>query len=141
AMVPISRTSSILDGDRLQHLGGRLAAVHGRLQQVVDVLPLDQVGRRAVVGEEGRQCLARHQVGLVLEPVDLDSSRLQIPEAFQEALGELEQGVLNEPSLLGEEVVEAALLGDEAEFHAAPTSELKGTGAMVKNGLTLSCRS
>src|SRR5438067_1705605 len=82
-MVAKSSASSILDGDRLEHVGGRLAAVHGPLEEVVDVLPLDEVGRRLLLGEERRQRLPGQEVGLVLEPVDLDPSRLEVLEALQ----------------------------------------------------------
>src|SRR5438270_3745051 len=83
AIVPTSRTSSILDRDRLQDVGGGLAAVHGCLEEVVDVFPLDQFGRRAVVGEEGGERLPGDQVGLVLQAVDLDPAGLELFEALQ----------------------------------------------------------
>src|SRR5919201_1285395 len=47
-----SSRSGILDRDRFEQVGDVLALVESRLEQVVDVLPLDQVDRAPAVGEE-----------------------------------------------------------------------------------------
>src|SRR5712692_7982636 len=44
--------SGVLDREGLDHFRAVLAFVHGLLEQRVDVLPLDQVGRGEVVVEE-----------------------------------------------------------------------------------------
>src|SRR5438067_13003040 len=52
-MVAKSSPSSILDRDGLQRVGHVFAGVHGRLDEVVQVLPLDQLGGgEPFVGEE-----------------------------------------------------------------------------------------
>src|SRR5262245_19195802 len=70
----VSRRSAsrVLDRDRDEQVRDVLALVHRLLEQVVEVLPLHQVGgAHAVVGEQPAQRLARDPVSLVLEAVDL----------------------------------------------------------------------
>src|SRR6202165_1776934 len=81
--VAMRRPSSILDRHRLQDVGSMLAGVHRRFEKVVDVLPLDQVGGGVLLGEERGQGFAGQEVGLVLQPVDLDSSWLELAEAVE----------------------------------------------------------
>src|SRR5256885_12329966 len=53
--------SCILDRDRLHHVGGVLACIHRRLQQVVDVFPLHELRRVLFAREQvadGRACEA-----------------------------------------------------------------------------------
>src|SRR5205809_1057895 len=60
-----------------------LASVHRGFEQVVDVLPLDQLRGLAHRREELSDRGARERVALVLEPVDLEPVRLQLREALQ----------------------------------------------------------
>ena len=75
--------SRILDRDRLHDIGRVLASVHRGFEQVVDVLPLDQLRGLAHRREELSDRGARERVALVLEPVDLEPVRLQLREALQ----------------------------------------------------------
>src|SRR5579859_4802617 len=119
-IVAISSASSILDGDRLEDVGGRLAAVHRPLQEVVDVLPLDELRRGQLLGEERGQSLPGQEVGLVLETVDLDPARLQLLEALEvlerplEDVARLGQVLPHPAGGLGDlpDVVEVDLVGD-----------------------------
>src|ERR1700716_841469 len=82
-MVATRRPSSILDRHRLQNVGYGLAAIHGSLQQVVDILPLDEVGGSVLLGEKGGEGFSRQLIGFVLQPVDLDPAWLQLAEALE----------------------------------------------------------
>src|SRR5437773_1127786 len=75
--------SGILDRDRLHHVRGVLAGVHGGFEQVVDVLPFDELGNVLDTGEEIADRDPNHAVALVLEPVYLGAMRLELGETFE----------------------------------------------------------
>src|SRR5438477_6861446 len=85
AIVTHSRiaVSCILDCDRLHYIGGVLAGVHRRLEQVVDVLPLHEFGGFGDAREQLADRVAHQPVALVLEAMDLDAMRFQLREPFK----------------------------------------------------------
>src|SRR5579884_266544 len=87
--------SCALDLDGGQQVRDRLALVHRRLQDLVEVLPLDQLGgRQPLVREQPPQGLAGDDVALVLETVDLHPALVQVLELLQlvEGAGDLDAG-------------------------------------------------
>src|SRR5579884_116538 len=80
--------SRALDLDGGQQVRDRLAPVQRRLQDLVEVLPLDQLrGRQPLVREEASQGLAGDDVPLVLETVDLYPALVQVLELLQAVEG------------------------------------------------------
>src|SRR5207245_5193637 len=75
--VAISRRLSILDRDRFEKIRDMLALIHGLLEQVVNVLPLDEVVGTDAIGEEVGQSIPSYAIALALQSVDLASSRLR----------------------------------------------------------------
>src|SRR5207302_4419429 len=75
--------SGVLDRDPLDDVRDVLALVDGRLEERVDLLPLDDLECVAARREEVCDRLAGELVALVLEAVDLDPARLEVPEATQ----------------------------------------------------------
>src|SRR6185503_14162790 len=75
--------SGVLDGDPLDDVGDVLALVDRGLEVPVDVLPLDDLDRVAAPGEEVGDRIAREQVALVLEAMDLDPVLLEALEPSQ----------------------------------------------------------
>src|SRR5579884_741766 len=85
--------SCALDLDGGQQVRDRLALVHRRLQDLVEVLPLDQLGgRQPLVREQPPQGLAGDDVALVLETVDLHPALVQVLELLQPVAGDLDAG-------------------------------------------------
>ena len=65
--------SGVLQDDAFDDVGHVLAAVRGRLQLLVDVLPLDDVDRVLAVLEERRERVLLDPVSLVFLGMDLDA--------------------------------------------------------------------
>src|SRR5688572_1801302 len=68
-----TQRSGIFQDDPFEDVGHVLAAVGGRLEILVDVLPLDDLGRLVLVVEERGQGVLLDPVRLVLLPVDGDA--------------------------------------------------------------------
>src|SRR6202165_5596912 len=75
--------SRIFNRDRFHDVGRMLTCVHGGFQQIVDVLPLDQLCGVADLREQASDCLAGDAVTFVFQSVDLQTVGLQLSEAFQ----------------------------------------------------------
>jgi len=73
----------VLDGDPLDDVGDVLALVDRRLEETVDLLPLDDLERVTTPGEEVGNRLSGELVALVLEAVDLDPVFLKALEALE----------------------------------------------------------
>src|SRR2546428_4027946 len=85
--------SGVLDGDRFNDLSRRFAFIKRRLQQRVEILPLDEFGRGLVIGfEELLQCGSGNEVAFILEPMYLQENWLDVVEVFQlvQGLGQLD---------------------------------------------------
>src|SRR6185436_7486026 len=65
----IQQTLRVLEHDALDHVGHVLAPVRGRLEELVDLLPLDDGDGVLLFPEQLRQRPPQKGVGLVLEPV------------------------------------------------------------------------
>src|SRR5438045_4692812 len=87
--------SCILDRDGLHHVGGVLACIHRRLEQVVDVLPLHELGGVRFSREEVADRGAGEAVALVFQPVYLEAVRLELGESLEavECGGDLDPGL------------------------------------------------
>src|SRR3989442_3211244 len=83
ALSKTSPLSAVLHDDGLDDVGDVLAAVDRHLDQRVDVLPFHDLDRIGGPVEELADGLAPHLVALVLEGVDLDPVRLEVPQAFE----------------------------------------------------------
>src|SRR4051812_22007409 len=77
------RRSALLDDDRLEHVGGRLARVDRLLDPLEYVLPADYHHRVDAVRKEGRERLARDPVTFVLEAVHLDQLVVEVAGRMQ----------------------------------------------------------
>src|SRR3990172_10205370 len=71
--------SGLLQGDPLEDVRHVLELVDGRLHLVDDVLRLEDVHRPLVAAEQVRYGLAIDPIALVLQAVDLDRMRPQLP--------------------------------------------------------------
>src|SRR2546430_13963639 len=79
--------SCILDRDRLHHVGGVLACIHRRLEQVVDVLPFHELGGVLLPREQAADCRASEAVAFVFQPGDLEAGPPELGQTLQPLRG------------------------------------------------------
>src|SRR5688572_29368672 len=70
-----SMGSGVLHRDAIEHVADVLAAVGGRLQMPVELLPLDDLDRVLLVVEQRDDRLLVDDIAFVLQPIDLRGRR------------------------------------------------------------------
>src|SRR5438034_8994156 len=76
----VTNSLRVLQDDGLEGVGDVLTAVDGRLHLIDDVLPLEDVHRLVIPGEQTCHRLPVHAVAFVLQPVALDQVLVQSGE-------------------------------------------------------------